>query len=133
MSRFLLDTNHLGAVLAPVSPVRERLIAAYRAGHRFGTIHPILCEIQAGLQSAFQPKCCLQQISRLATMLRIWPLDDDVVRHYGRIYLQLKHMGRHMSQIDMIVAASCRSWPVTLLTTDRDFEALPDIPTENWI
>jgi predicted nucleic acid-binding protein len=33
----------------------------------------------------------------------------------------------------MMVAALCRRMNVTLLTTDRDFEALPDLRTENWV
>lgn len=48
-----------------------------------------------------------------------------------QIHLQLKHMGRAMSQISMMIAASSQEWPVTLLMTDCDFAALPDIPTEN--
>lgn len=53
--------------------------------------------------------------------------------HFGRIRLQLVQMGRSLSQIDMMIAACCRLGDLTLLTTDRDFEALPDIPTENWL
>jgi predicted nucleic acid-binding protein len=32
----------------------------------------------------------------------------------------------------MMLAALCRQRDLTLLTTDRDFEALPDISVENW-
>ena len=32
-----------------------------------------------------------------------------------------------------MLAALCRQMNLTLLTTDRDFEALPDIRVENWV
>jgi predicted nucleic acid-binding protein len=33
----------------------------------------------------------------------------------------------------MILAATARQLQATLLTSDQDFQALPDIPTENWL
>jgi hypothetical protein len=38
MKRYLLDTNHLGQALRPVSPVRERILQTLRSGARFGTV-----------------------------------------------------------------------------------------------
>jgi predicted nucleic acid-binding protein len=32
----------------------------------------------------------------------------------------------------MMLAALARQHKLTVLTTDRDFEALPDLRTENW-
>jgi predicted nucleic acid-binding protein len=33
----------------------------------------------------------------------------------------------------MMLAALARFMDLTVLTSDRDFEALPDIRTENWL
>ncbi len=38
-----------------------------------------------------------------------------------------------LSQMDMMLAALARQQKLVLLTTDRDFEALPDLAIENWI
>jgi predicted nucleic acid-binding protein len=38
-----------------------------------------------------------------------------------------------LSQVDMMLAALSRQHKVILLSSDRDFEALPDISVENWI
>ncbi len=32
-----------------------------------------------------------------------------------------------------MVAALARHARLTILTTDRDFDAIPDVPTENWM
>ena len=37
-----------------------------------------------------------------------------------------------LSQVDMMLAALARQKDLTLATSDRDFEALPDVRTENW-
>ena len=133
MTRYLLDANHLGAALARVSPLRERIHAAHRQGARFGTIVPVLCEVQAGLQFAKRPASCIEQLNRLLAVVRIWPLEPTIAEHYGKTYAQLKLAGRVLSQVDLLLAAACRQSGWVLLTTDRDFEALPDIRQENWL
>lgn len=65
--------------------------------------------------------------------MRLWPVDRDIVAIYGAIYLDLERRGRHLSHVDIILAALARLMNLTLLTTDRDFEALPNIRTENWL
>ena len=69
------------------------------------------------------------------TRVRLWPLEDqaDIAEQYGLVYHELRDAGRSMSQVDMMLAATSRFLNATILTSDRDFEALPDIPTENWL
>jgi tRNA(fMet)-specific endonuclease VapC len=59
-------------------------------------------------------------------------LDAETARLYGAVYLDLRRQGRALSQVDMILAALARQHKLTVLTTDRDFEALPDLRVENW-
>ena len=132
MSDFLLDTNHVSAALAPVSPVRERFYQANLRGERLVVCVPVLCELQAGIQGLSRPEPCLRQLRRLLGFVRIWPLEPELADHYGAIHHELRRSGRVMSQVDMILAAMARQSGATLLTTDRDFEALPDLRTANW-
>jgi predicted nucleic acid-binding protein len=37
-----------------------------------------------------------------------------------------------LSQVDMMLAALARQHKLTVLTTDRDFEALTDLRVEKW-
>ncbi|MGZ3486442.1 MAG: type II toxin-antitoxin system VapC family toxin [Isosphaeraceae bacterium] len=52
---------------------------------------------------------------------------------YAEIYHDLRARGRVLSQVDMLLAALARSMNATLLTSDRDFEALPELRVENWL
>jgi len=45
----------------------------------------------------------------------------------------LKRRGRALSQVDIMLAALARQMKLTLVTSDQDFDALPDIATANWL
>lgn len=51
MTRFLLDTNHLGEAIGRVSVVRDQIQQRHRQGDVFGTSGPILCELLVGIVS----------------------------------------------------------------------------------
>jgi tRNA(fMet)-specific endonuclease VapC len=65
--------------------------------------------------------------------VRLWPIDADTARQYGEVFNELRQKGRAFSQVDMMLAALGRQHKVVLLTSDRDFEALPDLRVENWL
>jgi tRNA(fMet)-specific endonuclease VapC len=133
MDGYLLDNNHLSAAVVRVSPLRDRMDAARRTGVRLGTCIPVLCELEAGIQQTTRPASCYRHLHRLLEYVRLWPIDQRIARSYGEIFLDLERRGRMLSFVDILLAALCRKMNLTLLTTDRDFEALPDIRTENWL
>ena len=132
MAGYLLDTNHLGQAITRTSRVRKRLEAARKAGQRLGTCVPTLCEIEVGIRQVRYPDEYRRNLKRLLRQVRVWPLDLETAQRYGGAYHRLREKGRSVSQIDMMLASLARQMRLTLLTTDRDFEALPEIRTENW-
>jgi tRNA(fMet)-specific endonuclease VapC len=133
MAGFLLDTNHLGDALRHRSRVRDRLDDSHRTGVRVGTCVPVLCEVDAGLAHVAGSERCFRAMRRVAPYIRIWPLEPSLAVIYGNVYLELRRRGRVLSQVDLLLAALARQMNLTLLTTDRDFEALPDVRRENWL
>ena len=133
MSAYFLDTNHLSAALQRVSPVRDRVFEEIRRGHRFGTCLPALCELEAGIAQTARPQATRRLLDTLLNEIRIWPFDRQDTRFYGDLYLELVRSGRVLSLVDVLVAVMARRLNATLLTTDRDFEAIPDVPRENWV
>lgn len=132
MPDYLLDCNHLSAALRKVSPVRERIHQGRRAGHRFISCYPVLCELEVGIQQTPKPEENRRRLTQLLRQVRLWPLDAETARLYGAVYLDLCRQGRALSQVDIVLAAFARQHKLTVLTTDRDFEALPDLRVENW-
>ena len=65
--------------------------------------------------------------------VRLWPLERSLARFYAEVFDELRRRGRALSQVDIMLAALARQMNATLLTSDRDFEALPDLRLENWL
>lgn len=132
MKAYLLDTNHLGLAVDSESIVAQRMLEVRQAGARLGTCLPVLCEIQAGIQHVDRKLRYRRNLNKLLKQLRLWPIDLETTRIYGDIFNEVRQRGRVLSQIDMIIAAIARQRKLRVVTTDRDFEALPDIRTEDW-
>jgi predicted nucleic acid-binding protein len=69
----------------------------------------------------------------LFQVVRIWPIDLAIADHYAKAYHELQRAGRALSQVDLMLAALARHLNATLLSTDRDFEALSGFQSENWL
>ena len=130
---YLLDTNHVSRAVTSGSSVRERILELRQRGIKIGTCVPVLCEIEAGIQQVSRPDANRQNLARLLRQIRVWPINPVTARIYGEIYHDLKRRGRVLSQVDIMLAALARQMGMTLATSDHDFTALADIPTENWI
>jgi tRNA(fMet)-specific endonuclease VapC len=133
MPRYLFDTNHLSAAIDDEAGVRERILQLRRAGDRVGTCVPVLCELETGLERTQRREQNRRVLATLLRQIRIWPLEPPMALVYAQVYHELRSRGRVLSQVDMILAALSRSLNATLLTDDRDFEALPDLHVENWL
>jgi predicted nucleic acid-binding protein len=133
MTRYLLDTNHLGEAIRKVSRVRDRVHQSERKGHRFGSCAPALCELEVGIQQTSNAQASRRRLYSLFKVVRLWPIDEEIAPIYGTLYLALRKRGKAISFVDLILASLAVHIKCTLLTTDRDFEALPEVPTENWV
>jgi tRNA(fMet)-specific endonuclease VapC len=129
---YLLDTNHVAKAVRPSSPVYRRIYDERRRGRRVGTCIPVLCEIEVGRRQVVNPDAYRRGLDDLLRKVRLWPLTRMTAEHYGEIEADLKRRGRVLSQVDLMLAALCRELDLMLVTTDKDFTALPWLKTENW-
>lgn len=74
-----------------------------------------------------------RRLEGLFQVVRIWPIDLAIADHYAKAYHELQRAGRALSQVDLMLAALARHLNATLLSTDRDFEALSGFQSENWL
>ena len=133
MTRYLLDTNHLGEAIGRVSMVRDRIQQLSRQGDIFGTCVPVRWELLVGVVLRKDAASARRRLGGLCQVVRLWPIDLAIADRYAEIYHELQKAGRALSQVDILLAAMARHLNATLLTTDQDFQALPHIPTENWL
>src|SRR5687768_1683083 len=128
MNRYLIDTNHLGEAGGRVSVVRDRIQRMWRNdGIVFGTCGPVLCELLVGVVRRKDAKGTRRRLDGLLHTVRVRPIDLATAEEYAKAYHELQKAGRALSQVDILLAALARQLGATLLTTDRDFDALTDI------
>jgi tRNA(fMet)-specific endonuclease VapC len=130
---YLLDTNHLGLAVARGSATNVRLRELRKAGVRVGTIVPAICELELGVQYVREPAKYRVNLRQLLREIRLWPLDLQTATIYGRMLADLRRRGRVLSQVDVMLASVAEQMNLVLVTTDKDFDALPQIPKENWV
>jgi predicted nucleic acid-binding protein len=89
--------------------------------------------LEAGIQQTASPTEYRRRLKYLLKHVRLWPLDHDTTRLFGTVFNELRQHGRVLSQVDMMMASLARQWKLTVLSADKDFQALPDIQVENWL
>lgn len=133
MRGYLLDTNHMSAAIRVVSPLRDRLREAHRLGFRLITCWSVLCELEEGIIFTADPAHYRRTLKAIMKEIRVWPTDWSLVEQYGAVVKLTKERGRVLSTTDMMLTAFAWRDQVTLLTTDNDFKAFPEITIENWL
>ncbi|MBC7820255.1 MAG: type II toxin-antitoxin system VapC family toxin [Planctomycetaceae bacterium] len=134
MKWYLLDTNHIGVAVNARTDLALRIRNGLAQGLRFGTCLPVLCEIQAGRQQVSHPDEYQRNLQALLRRVRIWPLDEVTTELYGKLYALVRKRGRALSAVDLMAAALAQQHQCTILTTDRDFEAIEDVVSvDNWL
>ena len=133
MNRYLLDTNHLSAYLDRRPALLQRIDAALRAGDRFGICLPVLCEYRAGIRLGRRYRSNLSRLQAALAIFRLWPTDEQTAAEFATLFQELRAAGRMLSQFDLLIAAVARQGKLTLLTEDRDFKPVSQLPVENWL
>ncbi|HZZ80945.1 MAG TPA: type II toxin-antitoxin system VapC family toxin [Gemmataceae bacterium] len=132
-TQYLLDTNHLSDAIGKVSSLRDRIRHMRRLGHRFATCWPALLELEMGIAQTKNPEACRRILRILMKEVRLRPIDWDLLPIFGDIHIRLKRQGRVLSLVDKLLASMATREGAVILTSDKDFEALPEIRVENWL
>ena len=133
MATYLLDTNHLSPLVTLTHPLRRQLAQSQQAGHMFALAVPALTELLFGLSLLPRAKQNLVEWSRLQGGLTVYDLDRSDAERAANLQVSLRRRGRQLETVDALIAAVALSYDLTLLTTDNDFRAVPQLKQENWL
>lgn len=133
MKRYLLDTGAAADYVFRRRGVFQKSNEAVTRGHRIGICVPVLGELWSGVYSSASrdrnEKRLLQQLSDFV----VWPYTEEAAREFGRLFADLKRVGRPMPQIDIQIAAiSLTLGNCTVVTKDSDFHDIPGLDHEDW-
>jgi tRNA(fMet)-specific endonuclease VapC len=124
--RVALDTNRLTDLFQGDAQLADRL------SHCDEVWIPliVLGEIQAGFYGGSQQhrnEALLRSFLVKPTVGVLLP-DRNTAEHYGRLLVQLKRAGTPIPDNDIWIAALALEHDLTLITRDRHFEQIPQLP-----
>jgi tRNA(fMet)-specific endonuclease VapC len=129
----LLDTGPAQDFLFQRRGVQDRVEQARRRGVKVGICTPVLGELVAGLEGSSSREASWNIARRRLGKLICWPYDEQAAHQFGRLFAELKRLGRPMQQIDIQIAAVALSLgDCTVVTADSDLAAVPTLRVESW-
>jgi tRNA(fMet)-specific endonuclease VapC len=96
MRRYLLDTGITQAFINRRDGVRERVDAERHEGNRIGICTPVLGELWAGIEGSISRERNRQRLRLALSRLIIWPYTHDAAAEFGRVFAELRRIGRPM-------------------------------------
>ena len=133
MRKYLLDSNAFADCIFHRRGVDQRVKQSRRQGHIIGTALPVVAEILGGIEFSQTRERNLLILNRKLSLFRLWPFTLDVAREYGRLFAELRRIGRPMQVIDRMIAATARTFSDSIVvTTDTDLSAVPGLKVEDW-
>lgn len=132
MPEYLLDTNHISPLVTSGHPLQEKILAQLQTGDLFAIATPALHEFLFGISLLPRAVENLQAWVNLAGLFKYYNVDQSIASQSAQLRVTLRKQGRQLEAIDSFIAVIAVRYGVILLTTDKDFQALPDLRYENW-
>lgn len=133
MVAYLLDTNHASPLVTPGHPLPQRVHTRVGAGDTFAICVPVLTETLFGISLLPRADQNRAAWARLQAILTCYLPDEADGEAAATLQLALRRQGRQLLTVDALIAAVALHYDLVLLTTDRDFAAIPDLKQENWL
>jgi hypothetical protein len=75
----------------------------------------------------------IKRVRHGLSRLIIWPYTNDAATEYGRVFAELRRIGRPMQEIDIMIAAIAISFGNCIVVSDdSELHAVPGLVVESW-
>jgi len=146
---YLLDTNHCSRIVSS-DPKLLRAVSEHE-GEIIATCAIVSGELVFMAMRSERRESNLAKVERMLERIRIYPVDDPVAEHYGRLKHALQeHFGPRdrarrravrieklgFSENDLWIAAVAQTHGLTVVSADSDFRRMAeavDLSVESWI
>jgi predicted nucleic acid-binding protein len=133
MSEYLLDTNHVSPLVTLEHPLRRRILQQAHTEDNFAICVPVLTEVLFGIGTLPRATKNLAEWRQLRPLFQCYMPDDVDAEVAADLQISLRHIGRQLEVVDALIAAVALRHDLILLTTDKDFRAVPNLRHENWM
>lgn len=133
MAGYLLDTNHLSPFVTLDHPLRQILIDRLQQGDTFSIAAPALAEFLFGIQTIPRAILNVQEWQKFHNAFNYYDIQRKDAEQAAILQLELRRRGRQLHTVDALIAAVALRYQLTLLTTDKDFQAVVGLAQANWL
>ncbi len=128
----LLDTDTCVYALRGHPAVRSRLTVIDPATVAISVV--TLAELRYGAACSARPDANHQAVDDFVQAISLIGVDPAIARAFGEIKLDLRRQGSLIEDFDLLIAATARTYRLTLVTNNQDhFRRIPDLTLDNWI
>jgi len=129
---YLLDTNHLSPLVTPDHSLRARLQQHVAQGDTFAIPTPVVSEFLFGIGNLPRARQNLAEWQRLRADFTYISIDATIAEEAATLRLLLQRQGWQLKLFDALIAVVALRGHYILLTTDKDFRAVPSLQCQNW-
>jgi tRNA(fMet)-specific endonuclease VapC len=87
----------------------------------------------SGIEGSASRELNRRRLRHALSRLIVWPYTNAAAEEFGRLFAELRRLGRPMQQIDIQIAAIARSLGnCTVVSSDSDLAVVPGLSVENW-
>ncbi len=101
-------------------------------GETFAIAAPALNEFLFGIGTLPRAVHNLREWERLKQDFQVYAMDRLDAEESAKLRLALRRRGWQLGIIDSFIAVIALRYDLTLLTTDQDFAAIPNLKQQNW-
>lgn len=133
MASYLMDTNHISPLVTPNHQLRSRIVQRHDNGDTFAIAVPALAEMLFGIRVLPRAERNLRNWELFESLFTFYEIEKQDAEHTSVLQAMLRKQGWQLGTVDALIAAVALRYDLILLTTDKDFQAVPGLAQENWI
>lgn len=138
MTDYLVDTNHASKILEGEKKLKSRLQKAKGTEDTFSISMTVLGELFLGelYYAVYASQRKQKDLARLKAFLDsviLWEYDRPAAEEFGRIQAEQKVKGKPIPSSDAQIAAVARLHNLKILSNDRHFTFVSNLPIESWL
>jgi tRNA(fMet)-specific endonuclease VapC len=131
MTTWMLDTNAVSSVIRKRSVVLvERLLNV--PTHLLCVSSIAYGETRFGQAQRPGSTKLAEMIAEFFSEIEVLPWTRETARMYGELRSTMKQRGKSLQPLDMLIAAHALEVGAALVTSDRAFQHVPGLRTEDW-
>jgi len=128
--RYMLDTNTVSHLLKGHPLVARRVRELPMASLCLSAITG--GELRFGLAKRPEAKHLHAAVEELLLRVDVLPWDNAVTKRYGIVRANGERRGEILSPLDLLIAAHALETGAVLVTNDRAFGQITELPLEDW-